>query len=175
MEGELEMKDRVMELLGAGVSQEATASALGVSASYISQLMADEQFSKGVAELRFKQLQAHTVRDNRYDELEDKLLTRMEQSLPMMIKPNEILRAMQVVNAAKRRGSHAVELPTGQHQQVVLNMPVKLVQKFTTNINNQVIAVEGQDLITVSPQQLLQKIGVNHELPQLAQVEHSDG
>lgn len=163
------MRDRALELLGAGVSQEATASALGVTASYISQLMAEEEFAKQVAEMRFTQLHAHTKRDNKYDGIEDKLLDRMEQSLPLMIKPNEILRALQVVNAAKRRGSQAQELPVGQHAQVVLNMPVKLVQKFVTNIQNQVIAVEGKDLITIPPQELLKKVGV-HENKQLTAV-----
>lgn len=161
------MRDRALELLGAGVSQEATASALGVTASYISQLMADAEFARQVAEMRFKQLHAHTKRDNKYDALEDKLLDRMEQSLPMMLKPNEILRAMQVVNAAKRRGSQAQELPVGQHAQVVLNMPVKLVQKFATNILNQVITVEGKDLITIPPQELLKKLGVTDDKLQL--------
>lgn len=167
------MRDRALELLGAGVSQEATASALGVSASYISQLMAEEEFAKAVAELRFTQLNNHTKRDNKYDAIEDKLLTRMEQSLPLMIKPNEILRAIQVVNAAKRRGSQAQELPVGQHAQVVLSMPVKLVQKFTTNIMNQVISVEDKELITISPQQLLKRVGVSDEVKQLAEADSS--
>lgn len=161
------MKDRALELLGAGVSQEAVASALGVTAGYISQLMADGEFAKQVAEKRFEQLHQHTKRDNKYDAIEDRLLERMEQSLPLMIKPNEILRAIQVVNAAKRRGSQAQELPVGQHAQVVLNMPIKLVQKFATNILNQVIAVEGKDLITIPPQELLKKVGATDERKQL--------
>jgi transcriptional regulator with XRE-family HTH domain len=159
-----------LELLGAGVSQEAVASALGVTASYISQLMADKDFAQQVADKRFTQLHQHTVRDNKYDTIEDRLLERMEQSLPMMIKPNEILRAIQVVNAAKRRGSQAQELPVGQHAQVVLNIPIKLVQKFTTNILNQVITVEGKDLITMPPQTLLKKVGATDERQQLTAV-----
>lgn len=167
------MKDRALELLGAGVSQEAVASALGVTASYVSQLMADKDFALKVAEMRFEQLHQHTVRDNKYDTIEDKLLIRMEQALPLMIKPNEILRAIQVVNAAKRRGSQAQELPVGQHAQVVLNMPIKLVQKFTTNILNQVIAVEGRDLITIPPQELLKKVGVTDDRNQLTAASES--
>lgn len=153
------MRDKAVELLGAGVSQEATAAALGVSPSYISQLMTEAEFSKQVVELRFKQLQHHTQRDNKYDTIEDKLLTKMEQSVPLMLRPSEILRALQVVNAAKRRGTQAQELPAGQHAQVVLNMPVRLVQHFTTNILNQVTEVEGEAMITIQPQQLLKQIG----------------
>lgn len=164
------MRERAMELLGAGVSQEAVAAALGCTASYISQLMADGEFAKAVATLRFQQLQLHTARDGKYDTLEDKLLERMENVLPLMLKPNDILRGIQVVNAAKRRGSAAQELPVGQHAQVVLQMPVKLVQQFITNVQNQVIAVAGQELVTASPQQLLRSVGAPDERSEQKQI-----
>lgn len=141
--------DRALALLGSGLGPEVVASALGVSASYISQLLSSEEFSAGVAELRFKSLSKHNERDNSYDSLEDKLIEKMRDLMPLMMRPMEILAAIKVINGAKRRGSSAPEHITNKSTVIQLNMPTKLIQHFTTNINNQVVTVGQQDLTTI--------------------------
>ena len=81
--------------------------------------------------------------------MEDDLLGKLKDCLPYMMRPMEILKAIQVINAAKRRGSSAPESITSQQTVVQLIMPTQILQSFTTNINNQVIKAGQQDLVTV--------------------------
>lgn len=141
--------ERALTLLGSGLGPEVVASALGVSVSYISQLLSSEEFSASVAELRFKSLSKHNERDNSYDALEDTLLEKMKDLIPLMMRPMEILAAIKVINNAKRRGSSAPEHITNKSTVLQLNMPTKIIQHFTTNINNQVITTGQQDLTTI--------------------------
>ncbi len=150
--------ERALKLLGNGVSQEAVASALGVSPSYITQLLSIEEFADRVSELRYEHLQKHNERDDSYDAIEDELIEKMRQSIPLMIRPMEILKGISVINAAKRRGSSTPESITNKSVQVSLVMPVQLIQKYTQNINNQVIAVSGQELVTIDSKSLLNKV-----------------
>jgi hypothetical protein len=142
-------EERAMILLGTGLGPEIVANATGVSVSRISQLLSDPEFASGVSELRFQNLQKHNERDNKYDALEDRLLDQLEQVLPMCHKPMELSRMLQTINGAKRRGASA---PTEVHNTAVvvsITLPSVIVQKFTTNVNNQVISAGTQDLVTV--------------------------
>jgi hypothetical protein len=148
-------EERALQLLGSGLGPEIVASAVGVTASRISQLLSDPEFAAEVATLRFQSLQSHNERDNKYDTLEDALLAQLKNCLPLMHKPLEIVRAIGVINSAKRRGASAPEQIT--HQNTVLNLviPIALIQKFTTNINNQVIHAGEQTLETIQSGTLL--------------------
>lgn len=151
-------ESRALSLLGAGIGPETVASALGVSVSRISQLLSDEHFSAEVAKLRFENLSKHNERDNRYDAVEDALLEKLDSTLPLMHRPLEILRAISVINGAKRRGSSAPESITQQNTVVNLMMPAQIMQRFVTNINNQVITAGDQDLLTIQSGTLLNQI-----------------
>lgn len=148
-------EDRALSLLGSGVAPESVASALGVSASRISQLLSNKEFSEQVAGLRYENLQSHNVRDGAYDSLEDKLLTKLEKSMALMVRPETILKAIQVVNGAKRRGQSAPEQVTNQQNIVSLILPVMITQKFTTNTDNQVVSAGEQSLVTMPAGNLL--------------------
>lgn len=157
------MKERILEMLGEGVPQVAVSAALGVSESYVSQLMNEEEFAAAVAERRYKSLSAHTARDRMYDTLEDKLLSKLDSALPQFVRPAEILAGLKVLNGAKRRGAVHSEMPTGQTQTVVLNIPQVLVNKFSTNIQRQVVQVGDTPLITIGAEQLLKTVGAKDD------------
>lgn len=149
------MKDQILELLGTGLPEATVASAVGCTAGYISQLLADQDFRNQVLEKRVLALQQISERDSRYDRLEDRLLERLEEIVPFMSRAAEVTRAIQVVNSAKRRGSpleHQAQLESTR--QVVLNMPVQIIQQFQLSPNNEVIAVEGKPMITASSGQV---------------------
>ena len=151
-------ESRALALLGSGCSPQATASALGVTEGRISQLLSEEQFAASVAERRFENLAAHTLRDGKYDALEDELLERMKDCIPLMLRPQEILRAISIINAAKRRGSAATAAATGSQESVVsITLPKVLVNQFVTNIQNQVVQVGAQNLQTMQSATLLKK------------------
>lgn len=151
-------EERALKLLGSGLGPEVVANALGISASRVSQLLSDPDFAAQVEEARFNTLQSHNERDNKYDDLEDKLLSQMKQSVPLMVRPLEIARALQIINNAKRRGSSAPEQITQQNNVVQLVMPTQIVNNFTTNINNQVVTAGAQELVTMQSGALLKRL-----------------
>jgi hypothetical protein len=140
---------RALALLGSGVAPETVAASLGVSASRISQLLSDENFAASVAELRFKNLAKHNERDASYDELEDALLERMKDCIPLMHRPMELLKAIQIINAAKRRGQSTPESIIEKQSIINLVVPVQIIQKFQTNIQGQVTSINDQSLLTI--------------------------
>jgi hypothetical protein len=142
-------EDKALKLLGSGLGPEIVANATGVTTSRISQLLSDPQFAAQVSELRFKNLQKHNDRDDKYDSLEDTLLRQLKDVLPLMMRPLEIIRAISVINSAKRRGASSPQEVTNHNTIVSLTLPINIIQKFTTNINNQVISAGSQDLVTV--------------------------
>jgi len=151
---------RALELLGSGAGPEQVASAVGVTTGAISQLLANENFAAAVADLRFQSLSSYNTRDEKINSLEDALLEKLENLLPMMFRPMEVVRAYATINAAKRRGAAA---PVASHttQNIVsITLPQIIVDRFTqsavtTNINNQVIKAGTQDLITMQSGTLL--------------------
>lgn len=142
-------ESKVLTLLGQGFAPEMVATAVGVSPARISQLLSQDEFAQQVAELRYKQLAAHTERDSKYDTLEDQILDRLRTSLSMVFDPMKLAKLLQVVNSAKRRGAAAPEHLTTQQTVVQLNIPTAILQQFRVNVNNQVVQAGQQDLITV--------------------------
>lgn len=154
------MKDRLIALLGNGVAPSAAAAAVGCDPSYVSQLLKAPDFAAKVAELRSASLMAATERDGKWDSLEDKLLAKLEDLLPFMLRPMEVVKALTAVNAAKRRGA-------GQEQSqqvtnvVVLQLPPVVRQRFQLNAAKEVIEVDGRTLLTMDGSQLLK--GLRHD------------
>lgn len=140
---------RILNLLGQGIQPEAVANALGISPARISQLMSDENFATEVTDLRYKNLQKHNIRDSIYDEIEDDLQSKLKKSLPLMFRPETLLKAIQIINSAKRRGQSAPEAIVNQQTIVNITLPTQVLQKFVTNTNNQVVKVGSQDLLTM--------------------------
>lgn len=147
------IRDKAIQLLGDGTKPVQVASALGVSESYISQLLTqDKEFMAKVAELRFTNLANASARDGKYDAMEDKLLERMEELIPWLQKPREVLAAIAVINNAKRRGQTGSagggvgEVGT----RVTLSLPTVIQNNFITNVQNQVISVGNRELSTIN-------------------------
>lgn len=149
------VEERALRLLGSGIKQEQVASALGVTAARITQLLSEPAFSAEVTRLRCESLHSHTMRDSEYDSLEDKLLVKLEKALPMILRPADILKALSVVNAAKRRGVDAPDVTAANVNVVSLMLPNSVVQKFAVNIDNQVIQAGEQNLLTMTSSALL--------------------
>lgn len=152
------VEERALKLLGAGIKQEQVASALGVTPGRIAQLLSDPVFAEEVTKLRCTALHSHTVRDGTYDSLEDKLLVKLEAALPMIARPADILKAIAVVNNAKRRGADSPDVAATNINVVSLTLPTNLVQKFAVNIDNQVIQAGNQNLLTMNSSDLLKRV-----------------
>lgn len=163
-------EERALALLGNGVPPGAVANALGVDPSRITQLLGEEGFAARVVEKKFESLSKHSERDSLMDGLEDKLLEKLKDCLPYMIRPMELLKAFSVINAAKRRSLASTNTPIAAQTVVTLNMPQIAIQKFTLNINNQVISVGDQTLVTMQSGALMKTLAPKDvsNLPQLS-------
>lgn len=158
-------KNRILALLGNGVAPGLVASAVGCDHSYISQLLSNEEFALSVATLRCKDLEEVKERDNRYDKIEDKLLERLENIIPFIMRPREILHALQVVNSAKRRslelqGSASATQNITNNNVVILQLPTKTINTFELSAQNEVVSVQGKALVPMSTDVLMKQLSV---------------
>lgn len=162
------VEERALSLLGSGIAAEQVAAALGVTSSRIAQLLSVDVFSKQVAELRYTNLQAHNVRDNAYDSLEDRLLEKLNRAMPLIFKPRDIIDALTKVNGAKRRGQSAPAQVNNQTNVINLVLPTVLAEKFSVDMNNQVTRAGEQELQTMPSGNLLKQV----EDAEAARLEH---
>lgn len=152
-------EERAIAMLGSGVPQAQVAMALGVTESAVSQWMSQEEFSRQVSDLKFKNLSRHTAIDDRYTSLEEKLQDKLEKVLPLMSKPRDIVTALTAINNTKRRGAQSVE-HSSQHSTIInLSLPTQIVQKYISNSNNQIVEVldgtgQSKSLVTASSSSL---------------------
>ena len=128
--------------------------------------MAAEDFAALVQAKRYDNLQKHNKLDAGYDSAEQKLQDKLLRAIPLMFKSQEILRALQVVNMAKRKGAPVQPVSTnaGTNQVVSLTLPVQIINKFSTNLNNQILEANGQSLVTVTPAMLAKVSNETKEL-----------
>ena len=163
------MKERIIALLGNGVSPAIAASAVGCTEGYISQLMSDEAVAARVSALRFDNLQAASDRDKKADFIEDELLDSLKRALPMMLRPAEIVRSLAVVNALKRRASSAPETMHIHNQVINLQLPQHTALRVTMSASREIVEVEGRALVTMPAAQLLKEskehANSRHQLP----------
>lgn len=166
-------EEMALALLGDGIAQSVVASHLGVTESAISQWISQDSFKERLVTLRYENLSKHNERDRKLDTAEDTLIEKLTESLPLLFRPMEIARTLQIINAAKRRGSSAPAAMTEQAQVVQLVMPVKIVNKFTVNIMNQVVEAGDQKLVTVQSGVLMDRLKKQQGERERVLLEHS--
>jgi len=142
-------QSRALNLLATGLKPETVAASLGVTPSYISSLVSDEAFAGALATMRYEHLAKHNIRDCAYDTLEDDLLEKLKDSLGLIMRPMEMIKALQVLNQAKRRGQSAPDQLIEKQSIINLVIPIQLINKFQSNAQGQVTKVGEQELITI--------------------------
>lgn len=152
-------QQKLMGLLGKGYTAAQSAQAVGVTESYVSQLLSEDWFAQEVQRLKFVNLAKHQNLDEKYDTFEEAMLDKLEKMSKLLIKPMEIAKVLQIVNGAKRKSHVNTDHATITQNIVNLNIPIALANKFVTNANNQVVEVSDatgrtQALITVASGQL---------------------
>jgi hypothetical protein len=160
---------RAIEMLGKGMPPVVVATTLGVTESRISQLMADEGIAEEIRTLRYERASKTNERDEKIDKVEDKLLAKLDDSLPMLMRPMEIARTLSMVNAMKRRGIASTENGAERSAIVTITMPKQITQNFTTNINNQVIQAGQQELLTIQSGSMDALISARNNTPKIPQ------
>lgn len=149
---------RVMKLLGTGCLPVEAARACGCDESYVSQLKSEPDFVEQVGELVAITMAQQSEIDGNYLETEKILSKRMREQANLMFNPDQILRTLKFANEAKRKVPTAFT-PQGEGsgtalKPVVLMLPAVLIQKFVVNPNNEIVQVEGQELLTLPSAQI---------------------
>lgn len=148
----------VTDCIAKGFSQAEIAASLGVSESYISQVItANPSIAQAVAQANA----AFADIDALYAEIELNALIALKQRLNLIKDPMALLRLATSINATKRRSVPTDALPAqGGNTYVQLNLPQATMQQFVFNSANQAVALEGgagtKALVTATTQQLEQ-------------------
>lgn len=145
------MKEKVKALLGLNLPNSVVASATGLPEEQISAFLSEEDFRKEVQELRLKTAVEGAERDSAYNAIEDGLLNKLREAIDngFIVKPMEVARILQIINAAKRRTT-PVEMAQQNNRTVLqLVMPVSIAAKFVVNQKSQVVEVEGRTIATM--------------------------
>lgn len=148
-------KSRALTLLGSGLGPSEVATTLGCDASYISQLLMEDDFRIKVLALRVENLQAATQRDRKIDGLEDEILEKLADNIKWMTKTNDMLRAFAIINAAKRRGAVNAGALTLNQTIVAIQLPPAARREFVTNAQGEVVQVDDKPTLTMPLQNLL--------------------
>lgn len=150
-------EERAKKLLGAGLSNSEVASTVGCDASYITQLMANDEFRAAVTELRVKSLTAATERDDKINDLETVAIEKLETMIEWVTKPRDMLTVFNVLNAAKRRGTAPKDNVIINNQIVNLTLPAEALSRLVTNARNEVVEIDDIPMITMQPSRLLEQ------------------
>lgn len=155
---------QLVDLFSKGVTPIEISRALGITPGAVTQLMAHPDVAPQISEIRAAQIARSSALDARYDSLEEKLVTQLEKSVALILKPQEIAKTIVMINGLKRRGAaHAPEL--GPQNQVTLQLAPQILQRFVTNTHNQVVSVGGQTLITMQSSNIPKLAEANHAPP----------
>lgn len=164
------LRDRIIAFLGNSphLPTSVVAGACGVTDAYVSQIYSDPECRERITALRVKHLERSSKLDENYDKLEESLQHKLAQQLPQIYKPDQTIRAIQVINAAKRRGAGTAQEngAAGAGQVVQLTLPTAFIHNFTVNVNNQVVSAGPQDLTTI-PIQAIPALISSREPPKL--------
>jgi len=152
------MDESILKLLGQGVAASQVALAVGVSESRISQLVSEDKFASRLAEIRLGSLTKHNARDDRYDSLEDRVLTQLESSIPMVMDPMKQVLILTRLNNMKRRGASSSEHIPQKAQVISLQLPVNIINRFSVNGAQQVTTIDtpegSQSMVTIQSGQI---------------------
>ena len=140
--------NQVIAYLRKGVAPVEISRALGITPGAITQLMQSPEVAQEINKINAEQQARSSAIDARYDTLEEKLLTQLEKTVPLLLRPMEITKVLSQINAAKRRGS-AHTVASGPAQVLQLNIPISLQSKFIVNAANQVVQAGEQTLVTM--------------------------
>lgn len=177
---------RAMKLLGQGILPEEVARALGVDASYISQLKNDPDFTSQVNELVQEAFSAQSEIDENYVKAEKILSKRLLESANVMYQPDMILRSLGFLNKAQKKlppsqlqDGHSVGGNNGGRAPILLVMPAPMIREFTLNPTNEIVGI-GDTPLTTLPSGNINKLVADFKAKEKEQkatlkLEHKNG
>jgi hypothetical protein len=166
---------RLLKLLGSGCTQEEASRACGVDPSYTSQLMKETSFIEQVNAIVTQTMHDQSQIDENYTQLEKNMSEKLLKLSEYVFDPDKALRIAKFANEAKRA------IPKGQIgvsgtangttlQPVILIMPQHAAQEFVLNPNNEIVGVNGKELMTL-PSANITKLTQNRKNGEIKKLE----
>ena len=176
-------KDSVLAMLAQNIPASQVANTLGVTEGYVSQLLANEDFTAELETLKNNV----TVKDLEYDEkldrTEEAFLDRIEEK-SRFANLQQSMQAFRVLNGAKRRKDSRGHSPSGQIAEVInIVVPICVIPDYKVNRQNEIIEVEGKTMVSATPTKLEEIIAARNggtpqpklQLPGITKVERAAG
>lgn len=141
------IRERAISLLGGGISQKQVADTLGVTESWISQLMAEDSTAQQVTQLRGIELESRLEQDKQAETAEAAALKAVMSRIALVRSPLEAARIYQILNKRTQKvGLSTAAMDDASAQQVTITLPAsaKAVLSISLNGQNQVIDIDGQ-------------------------------
>ena len=141
------IRERAISLLGGGISQKQVADTLGVTESWISQLMAEDSTLAAVTQLRGIELESRLEQDKQAETAEAAALKAVMSRIALVRSPLEAARIYQILNKRTQKvGLSTAAMDDASAQQVTITLPAsaKAVLSISLNGQNQVIDIDGQ-------------------------------
>ena len=149
-------KEDVQKLLSAGFPVPQVAEMLRLKEGFVAALLKDPKFAADVDKAITKRAMSGITRDDRLDDLHDKVIDMLEDNLEYMTKPALILKAFNTINGAKKERDLAAMKAganAGNGARVVnIILPSHLMVHAVhheVNANNEVVIVEDKPMITM--------------------------
>lgn len=152
------MKERIIEMLGNGLSSTDISIAVGCDISYVSQIAGDEENKSKIAEMRAARAQQYVERDKKIEQLEDLALAKIERLMPMQTDVMKLGKLFQIMNSAKKL-SQAADTPnsnTAPLVQIQITQAAAVALKLTTD--QQVIEVDGRSMVPMQSHMVAAKL-----------------
>lgn len=147
-------REFILSALRSGFGEAQIAEALNVTVGAVEQVIN----AYGLREMAAKNSKFENI-DSKINNLEDKVLDRLEKSLGFVTKPMELTRMLQVLNSCKRRSlAEGKNIPQDGAKLIQLNLPERMELAVTVNARNEVIGVNGRTMTTIKPARVLEHL-----------------
>lgn len=147
------MEQRIVELLGAGLSQSVVAQSVGVDASYVSQVATAN--AETIEQARAARAAEYVEHDNSIHALEKLALERLGKMLPLTSDVMKLTKVFQVLNSARRSLDHGMAAAGATPATIVsIELPPAAQLHFKLTADQQVIEVEGRSMVPMPSHQV---------------------
>lgn len=149
------VREKLISYLAAGVSQSAAAEAVGVTPSYVTQLLDEEGVRSEIAAARGETLNKQLKQDELVERGEKAALEKLINMLPYAKSLGETAKVFSILNGAKRKAELAratEDNSTGLS--VTITLPQAAALMLNINSQNQVVEIQGKSIAPLPSREL---------------------
>ena len=155
---------KLQKLLSLDLPQVAVAQALGITEGAVSQFMDSPEFRAEVAAMKLVRIEGASVRDDKLDEIEDSIITKLQKSIEYVIRPSELLGALKIISGVPRRTvANMNGAAQALGQTVNITLPNVIAVTYIKNQQGEIIEAGGRSLATLPSNVLKQLAGTNQQ------------